>query len=120
MDFSNQSAHYEALPKTGDIFTPKIVTALLEGAPPTLLGLDWLQTSYIASHPKEFAELNPILGKHPSQADVNRYFVATMLLYGLGRMFLPDPWDKRMRDATIYVQAPNVARNAAVGISLGF
>jgi hypothetical protein len=40
------------------------------------IALDWLQTHQIATHPNQWSETNPILGKHPSVGKVNSYFIA--------------------------------------------
>ncbi len=45
-----------------------------------LLGIDWLQTLYIAKHPLEYFEVNFILGKHPTVQRVTAYFAAWALL----------------------------------------
>lgn len=50
------------------------VLALLAGA------VDWLQTIYIALHPAQFYERNPILGLHPTVRQVNAYFLACLAL----------------------------------------
>jgi hypothetical protein len=36
--------------------------------------VDWGQTRSIVRHPGEYREINPILGEHPSFAQVDRYF----------------------------------------------
>lgn len=45
---------------------------------------DWGQTRNIAKNSGKWHETNPILGKHPSTADVDRYFALT----GLGHVAL--------------------------------
>ena len=47
---------------------------------------DWAQTRYIAENPDRFYETNPLLGKHPSKAQVDRFFVLT----GVAGYFLAD------------------------------
>lgn len=56
----------------------------------TLHILDWQQTRYISGHPNEFYEINPLLGKHPSQARVNQYMLGTLVLYPLLADWLPE------------------------------
>ena len=44
------------------------------------LGLDWLQTLWIARNPDKTWEINVILGKHPSVARVCWYFAVCIVL----------------------------------------
>ena len=48
-----------------------------------LLVIDWAQTLMIARHPHRWREQNPILGPHPTVAQVHAYFVAVMVLLAL-------------------------------------
>lgn len=56
----------------------------LELAAVSALVWDWTQTLKIArgefDHSKMSQEMNPILGLHPSVAEVNRYFIAVIML----------------------------------------
>lgn len=40
------------------------------------LGIDWLQTLYIAKHPEEYEEISVFLGKHPTTKAATQYFAA--------------------------------------------
>ena len=55
----------------------------------TLHVLDWGQTRYIADHPREHYERNPILGRHPSRGRVDAYFATTLALHTLVTHLLP-------------------------------
>jgi hypothetical protein len=47
----------------------------MEGSVVFSLGVDWLQTRYIARHPEQWHETNPILGRHPDPVAVDAYFL---------------------------------------------
>lgn len=83
-----------------------------------LHGLDWAQTREIAANPDKYHERNPILGKHPSQAEVNRYFMLTGLgHYALSKM-LPPEWAKPFQQGTIGLEGYVTGRNK-FGIGIG-
>lgn len=74
---------------------------------------DWGQTRNIAKHPDQGHEVNKILGKHPSVADVDKYFALTGLGHvALNKMLEDSPqlnnWFKAM---TIGMEAAVVGRN---------
>lgn len=52
------------------------------------LMIDWLQTIYIAGHPTEYREINPLLGRHPSKLRVSIYFAACLMLSVTGAVWL--------------------------------
>ena len=41
--------------------------------------LDWSQTRYIAANKERYYEVNPLIGQHPSDSEVNRYFIVTSI-----------------------------------------
>ncbi|MFM0638095.1 hypothetical protein PQQ63_15440 [Paraburkholderia metrosideri] len=47
------------------------------------LGLDWLQTLAIARNPAKWAEVNIVLGRHPTVSGVCWYFGACVALVAL-------------------------------------
>jgi len=60
----------------------------------TITVIDWAQTIHIASESDNYSELNPLLDKHPSVQDVNRFVIKRMIVQHL--MFaLAPPSDKR-------------------------
>ena len=97
---------------------------------------DWRQTLYISKHPDEFFEKNPILGAHPSDSEVNRYFIATGLLHVAASHYLPkagrllpetwqrnlyvDHWRKAFQYSTIFIEADYVYSNYRAGIKIFF
>ena len=52
--------------------------------------IDWRQTRYIAKNPDKFYERNPILGKHPSVSDVDKYFAITAIAHSGVSYLLPN------------------------------
>lgn len=101
-----------------------------------LLAADWAQTLYIAANPRRvgwldqpgpgvwvdggFDEANPLIGKNPTRARVNRYFAASALTHLGLSYFLPPKWRRGFQYATITLQAVVVGRNAAMGIKMKF
>ena len=101
---------------------------------------DWRQTLYGAKHLYEFVETNPFLGDgklpHPSDSDVNKYFITTGILHVAASHYLPkagrllpetwqrtlyvDHWRKAFQYVTISVQAGVVYSNYRVGAKIIF
>lgn len=85
-----------------------------------LAALDWGQTRYIAKHPDEYYERNPLLGAHPTTGRVDGYFTSSILLHwGISAM-LPDKWRKYWQYTGIAVETGAVANNYSLGIRLDF
>ena len=91
-----------------------------EAAYLVLHAVDWSQTRYIAAHPERFIEDNPILGEHPSDAEVNRYFLLTGLIHAGIAYALPSDWRRGFQLVTIGIEAGTVARNYRIGIRSEF
>lgn len=91
--------------------------------------MDWSQTRYIAKHPNEYYEINPILGRHPSTSDVDLYFAGSILLHTAIAMALPpkatvmgyDINPRRIFQAVqIGLNGVCVAHNLSIGIGFDF
>ncbi len=82
---------------------------------------DWSTTINITKrYDENYHERNPILGRHPSRGDVNKYFVArTMLNYQMAR-YLPDPWDKWSLSFTTLVHGKAASDNIGLGLEFDF
>lgn len=91
----------------------------LEAAYLMLHAVDWGQTRTIATS-DEFWETNPILGSHPTVAEVNRYFVATALLHVAITDSLHPRYRPLWQKFTIGVEAGYVGHNINLGITLEF
>jgi len=80
--------------------------------------VDWRQTVNIAHNPDKYYEKNDILGEHPSEARVNRYFLlATIVKLGIAHV-LPHTIRKIWLGAIFVVSANCVKNNHALGIKL--
>lgn len=85
----------------------------------TVLALDWAQTRDIKNHPK-FSERNPILGKHPTDKQVNSYFLAVGLAHTAIAYNLPPTWRRGFQYATIAIQVVQIIKNKRSGVSFEF
>lgn len=81
---------------------------------------DWGQTLDIADHPERFYERNPVLGRHPSRGEVNRWFLGTALLHPVVSYVLPKPYREVWQYVTIGVEVGCVGSNARIGVGFGF
>jgi hypothetical protein len=82
--------------------------------------VDWGQTRDIAAQPNRYHETNPILGEHPSQARVDRYFAATAILHTAVAYTLPPKWRRAWQYVSIGYQAGFVASNYNIGLRINF
>ena len=81
--------------------------------------VDWAQTRHIARNPARFHERNPLLDRHPSLGDVNRYFIVSTAAMLLAAHYLPKH-RKGMLQVWFAVGAGYVAHNASIGIRMEF
>ncbi|OEU63371.1 MAG: hypothetical protein BA867_08695 [Desulfobacterales bacterium S5133MH16] len=81
--------------------------------------MDWLQTKEIARNPRHI-ELNPILGKYPSQTKVDLYFLSTTLLHTGVAYVLPQKYRRYWQYFFIGTQVGCVVRNYRLGVRLHF
>ena len=93
---------------------------LLQGVATTLNVIDWGQTLDIAEKPDEYSEINPILGKHPSRAEVNRYMACSMTLRLLIAHVLPSKYRNYWLGASIMVTGYLVGHNYHLGLRANF
>lgn len=82
--------------------------------------IDALQTRDIADKPDKYFEKNPLLGEHPSESDVNRYFAASMLGNYLLAKALPPKLRPWVQNGTIRLQGECITDNANLGIGFKF
>jgi hypothetical protein len=101
---------------------------LLEAAAIGMTVVDWGQTRDIRNHNGR-KELNPILGPHPSNAEVNRYFGIVTALHPLISLALPKKCEllgvelnPRLAWQYIYigVEATAISSNWRGGLKLSF
>lgn len=84
-----------------------------------LQAADWAQTREIVKDDSRY-ELNPILGKYPSNTEVDIYFAATTVGHYLVSRALPPKQRKVWQYVWIGAQAGNVVRNYQVGIRINW
>ncbi len=84
----------------------------------TLKTVDWMQTRYIAAHPDKFYEINPLMSRHPSDSEVNGYFIGTTLLHTGVAYLLPQPYRRYWQYTFIAFSGSLIAHNASIGIGL--
>ena len=81
--------------------------------------VDWGQTRYIASHPREFREANPFLSNHPRMSEVNRHFVlGSLIMFGAAH-YLPQ-YRSTLLKVWVVIGVGANAHNAAIGVRLEF
>jgi len=89
-----------------------------EGVIGALFLVDYAQTRDIsASYPRR-TEKNPILGEHPTDAAIARYFLGGALLHVAVLYALPKEYRAPFQNGTIILQGGVVARNAYFGIGM--
>lgn len=81
--------------------------------------IDWGQTRYIARHPDQWCELNPVLGEHPSLGGVNRYFLASGALMFAAAHYMPQ-YRSTLLKVWFAVGVASGARNAMIGVRMDF
>lgn len=84
-----------------------------------LAAVDWGQTLDIENHPGYY-ENNPILGKHPSRARINSYFLTTGILHAVTTHYLPSRWRPLFQYLSIGIEVNAVHINYHFGLRLAF
>jgi hypothetical protein len=90
-----------------------------EAAYQTLAAVDWAQTLNIQTDPTRH-ELNPILGQHPSQNKINKYFIITGLGHAAIAYMLSPTYRKIFEISTITLEVGTVGHNITVGVGMKF
>jgi len=91
---------------------------ILEGMYLTLHTMDWMQTRH--ADWDRFYETNPILGRSPSKAKTDLYFLMTGVLHPVVTHLLPEEWRAWWQGITIGVEAVTVGNNFSIGMTMGF
>ena len=102
---------------TPDKWTKKQI--ILQGTATALSVIDWGQTLDIVDRP-EYYEINPIIGKHPSRADVNRYFACSVILKVLITHILPSEYRKYWLGGNILISGYFVNNNYQIGLRVNY
>ena len=85
----------------------------------TAITADWLQTRHIAASP-DYKENNKVLGKYPSDNDVNKYFIASLVLTNLIGELLPETQSNWFYATVAVVETAQVTLNYSIGIRMKF
>lgn len=101
----------------GDMWTKKDTT--YQAVCLTLKAVDWLQTKEIARNPNYY-ETNPVLGKYPSQNEVDIYFLSTAIIHTGIAYYLPKEYRRIWQCIFIGIQAGHVSHNINTGVKIHF
>ena len=91
--------------------------------------VDWSQTRWIASHAHfqnsynqsmSANETNPILGKHPTSSEVNRYFILTGAVHSVISYILPSGWREAFQGTTTYIEVKQDKQNRSLSVGCHF
>jgi len=86
----------------------------------SLMMVDYFQTMEIARNPDKYHENNPILGEHPSEAEVTAYFLMSYAVTSGISIMLPDNFRPWWQYLIIGVEGGAVANNFSIGLGFGF
>jgi hypothetical protein len=92
---------------------------LLTGAL-TAMSIDWLQTRYIVTHPREFHETNPMLGQHPSMREVNQHFAVAIIGTVIAAKILPERYSRLFLSGVISIEGSFISGNQRLSIGVQF
>jgi len=86
----------------------------------TAVVLDWAQTRNIDQHPNLYEE-NRILGRYPSDAKINRFFIAELLIYNLvGEYLISEKYQAFFYGGIAMVHGDAVLHNYNMGVKFQF
>lgn len=86
----------------------------------TMMAVDWAQTRYAARNPTRFNERNPIMGRHPSTGEVDKYFALSSLLT-IGMTYILPRTERRLfLGGVLVVETGAVANNYRIGVKVDF
>ncbi len=85
-----------------------------------LMAIDYAQTLKISREPDRYHEVNPILGNHPSAAEVSGYMLSTYLFKTAVAAALPVEYRKWWQYAMIGSSGACVGNNLSIGLGVGF
>jgi hypothetical protein len=84
-----------------------------------LQGIDMLQTLEIANNDKYY-EKNPILGKHPSEAEVVTYFIARGFVHYQATRMIPQRYRNFFHGYNVVYNYNVIRDNHQLGIRIDF
>ena len=78
---------------------------------------DYRQTTQVVKNPDLYYETNAVLGKHPSQGAVDRYFMIGAVVHFSTTLLLPEgPWRTGWQAVMLGIEVNTVAANLRVGL----
>jgi len=86
----------------------------------SLMAIDYMQTMEIARDPEKYHENNPILGEHPSEAEVTAYFLMSYAVTSGISLMLPDNFRPWWQYLIIGIEGGATANNFSIGLGFGF
>jgi hypothetical protein len=81
---------------------------------------DYKQTEQIVEDSYDWHETNPLLGPHPSQHAINRYFVGYSIASGIATWAMPSRFRPWWQGGQIAVEIVVTQRNRSIGIKGAF
>ena len=90
--------------------TPELILAL------ALTAADASQTEWIAQHPENHREHNPLLGRHPSSDWVAGYFIVSSLALIAINQGLSSENARVLNYLWIGAEGTNITRNFCIGV----
>jgi hypothetical protein len=88
----------------------------LLAASTALFVVDWQQTRYVARNPDKYAELNPLMGRHPNTQTIDLTMAGTFLATVVIAELLPSKWRKIWLGGVVVVEGGSVINNVSIGI----
>jgi hypothetical protein len=85
-----------------------------------LMAVDYAQTMKISREPDKYWERNPLLGKHPDEAEVTAYFIGAYAIKTGVAMALKPEYRKWWQYTMIGASAGCVGWNLHIGLGVGF
>ena len=82
--------------------------------------IDWGQTRYIAKHPNEHYEYNPIIGNHPSTSQVDLYMLASGLAVPIIAGAIDPKYRKYFLGGYVVLKTGLVIHNSNQGIGVAW
>jgi len=106
-----------SMPAWGDEWTKK--DTAWQATTLFIMGVDWLQTKEIARNP-EYTETNILLGKYPSQNEVDAYYLGCAVVHSAIAYYLPKKYRRYWQYVFIAVEVGCVGHNVNVGVRIKF
>lgn len=84
------------------------------------MAIDWGQTREIVRRHGDYHERNPLLAKHPTMGEVNRYFGLAMAGTAAACFMLPAAWRQPLLGGIFVLESVTVLHNRSIGLRFSF